>query len=151
MSSSRFPFFAAVYLITLDDEGRVLLARRCNTGWMDAQYSLPAGHMDGGETAHEAMAREAKEETNLDIAPGDLRVIHVMHRRSGDREYFDVFLRAEKWSGTLQNTEPEKCDHLGWFHVDNLPENTLDFISAVLRQKEKGFFSSWGFSQSLEQ
>jgi 8-oxo-dGTP pyrophosphatase MutT (NUDIX family) len=55
MSAPHFQFFAATYLIAMQDEG-VLLARRHNTGWMDGWYTLPAGHVDGGETVHEAMA-----------------------------------------------------------------------------------------------
>lgn len=146
MPKPRFQFNAAAYLI-LKREGKVLLARRFNTGWMDGMYTLPAGHIDGRETAQAAMAREAAEELGIQVSPRDLRVVHVMHRRAADElEYFDFFLEAEKYDGEPRNNEEHKCDHLAWFPVDDLPENTLDYLKEVLRLVSEGeHFSSFGF------
>jgi 8-oxo-dGTP pyrophosphatase MutT (NUDIX family) len=36
--------------------------KRAGTGFGDGAYSLPCGHMDGGETAAQAAQREAAEE-----------------------------------------------------------------------------------------
>ncbi len=142
---SKFNFYAAVYLI-LRKENKVLLIRRYNTGWMDGMYTLPAGHIDGNETSEMAMSREAKEEINLTILPKDLSVVHVMHRKSTDREYFDIFIEAKKYSGELKNNEEEKCDHMEWFDIDSLPENTLDYIDEAFKLIYKGeHFSSFGF------
>ena len=47
---ARFRVVAAVHLILLRG-GRVLLLRRCNAGFEDGKYSLPAGHLDGEEPA----------------------------------------------------------------------------------------------------
>ena len=145
MSAPRFHFFAAVYLIALKN-GKVLLARRYNTGWKDGMYTLPAGHVDGNETVHVAMSREAKEETDLDIVPEDLKVVHIMHRNSGDREYFDFFLETRRWGGEPKNTEPHKCDHLDWFDIHALPDNTLEYVAVVLKKWNQGLlFSNFGF------
>jgi 8-oxo-dGTP diphosphatase len=145
MSKSHFNFFAAVYLI-VRKEGKILLLRRFNTGWMDGMYTLPAGHIDGNETPQEAMSREAKEEINIDVLPEDLSVVHIMHRKSVDREYFDFFLEVKKFTGEVRNNEENKCDHCDWFPVDSLPENTLEYISTALKLAEKNeYFSSFGF------
>lgn len=113
---------------------------------MDGMYTLPAGHIDGNETSEMAMSREAKEEINLTILPKDLSVVHVMHRKSTDREYFDIFIEAKKYSGELKNNEENKCDNMEWFDIDSLPENTLDYISGVFKLISKGeHFSSFGF------
>ena len=144
MTSTKFNFRAAVYLI-MREENKVLLIRRFNTGWMDGMYSLPAGHVDGNETVQTAMAREAKEEINLDILPEDLSVLHIMHRKS-DYEYFDFFLEAKKYTGILKNNEVDKCDEIKWFQIDSLPENTLIYVKEAFKQISEGKnFSSFGF------
>lgn len=45
-------------------EGRILLAR--NAAWTEKTFALITGFMERGETPEEGIARELKEETNLD-------------------------------------------------------------------------------------
>lgn len=44
----RTKFPVTVHMLFLRGE-QVLLIRRYQTGYMDGHYSLPAGHLDGGE------------------------------------------------------------------------------------------------------
>jgi 8-oxo-dGTP pyrophosphatase MutT (NUDIX family) len=39
-------FFAAVFAIIRDDDGRILFQQRQNTGFRDGQYQLPSGHVE---------------------------------------------------------------------------------------------------------
>ena len=75
----RFKITPASYLI-LTRDNQILLSKRFNTGYEDGNYSLIAGHLDGGETFRQAMAREAKEEADLDIDPTETKEVHIMHR-----------------------------------------------------------------------
>jgi 8-oxo-dGTP diphosphatase len=84
---SRFP--VAVHLFFFRDD-RVLLLRRFNTGWEDGKYSVPAGHVDVGESVTEATIREAREEVGITLKPEDIEVIHVMHRKA-EEERIDFF------------------------------------------------------------
>ena len=146
MSNTRYSFNAAVYLI-VKKEDKVLMMRRFNTGWMDGMYTLPAGHIEENETAQQAISREAKEETDLDISLEDLTIVHTMHRKSDwGREYFDMFAEAKSYSGEAKINEPDKCDEIGWFSIDSLPENTLPYVKEVLSQIAKGnHYSNYGF------
>jgi 8-oxo-dGTP pyrophosphatase MutT (NUDIX family) len=131
MSKSRFTLRSAVYLI-LQKDNKILLSRRFNTGWMDGNYSLIAGHLDGNETIFRAMVREAKEEAGITVKKSNLIPAHVLHRKSSDSEYIDFFFVAQKWDGKPTINEPDKCDDLSWFDLDNLPDNLLPYIKSTL-------------------
>ncbi len=118
MPRDWFTMVVAVHLFLLRD-GRVLLLRRYNTGYEDGKYSVVAGHVDGGEEITAAMAREAREEAGIAVAPRDLEVVGVMHRRSAE-ERIDFFLAARRWTGAVTNLEPDKCDELAWFDLETL-------------------------------
>lgn len=109
----RFTVIPAVYLV-LRRTDEVLLLRRANTGYRDGEYSLPAGHHDGGESLLSAMVREAKEEIGIDVHEDDLRLAHVMHRNAADGERVDFYFTCDKWLGDVTNCEEHKCDELRW-------------------------------------
>lgn len=125
-NSERFKAVVAVHLILIRGES-VLLLRRANTGYEDGNYSVPAGHLDGGETVTTAAIREAAEEVGVGLAPGDLSFALVMHRRA-EAERIDFFLAASSWTGEPYNREPEKCDELRWVPPGSLPENTVPYV-----------------------
>jgi len=103
MTKERFKTRVAAYLI-LKKDNQILLHLRNNTGFADGYYSLVAGHLDGNETAIQAIIREAKEEANIILHPNDLKVVHVMHRTK-EIEYIDFFIECTKWSGNIKNIE----------------------------------------------
>lgn len=120
----------------------VLLSRRFNTGYRDGEYSLPAGHIEEAEFATAAAIREAEEEVGVQLKPQQLEAAHIMHRHCGDHERIDFFFSAKKWSGKLTNKEPEKCDELTWFSLNELPINTIPYIRAALEHYRDGQFFS---------
>lgn len=125
--------------------GQVLLLRRSNTGYEDGNYSVVAGHLNGDEEVKAATIREAVEETGIEVASQDLEVVGVMHRRSDD-ERIDFFLVARSWSGRITNREPNKCDRLAWFDLDELPENVIPYVRRALENYRHGrWFDSFGW------
>ena len=144
MKAKRFKLVATAHLFLIR-EGKVLLLRRFNTGYEDGKYSVVAGHLDGDEEIKAAMIREAREEVGIEIAPADLEVVGVMHRKSDD-ERIDFFLTAAAWSGEIANIEPDKCDHLAWFELDALPENVIPYVRRALDNYRRGnWFDSFGW------
>jgi ADP-ribose pyrophosphatase YjhB (NUDIX family) len=124
---------------------QVLLLRRYQTGYEDGNYSVPAGHLDGGETVVAAARREVAEEVGVRIAPADLAVVGVMHRR-GAAERIDFFLAAHRWTGTIANREPHKCDELRWAALDALPPTVIPYVRHALAAYRAGrWFSSFGW------
>ncbi len=134
----------AVHLILIEDS-RILLLRRFNTGYEDGNYSLVAGHIDGGEELKAAMIREAREEAGIELSPSNLSVAGVIHLMT-DKEYVSFFLQATEWAGQVVNAEPDKCDDLSWFALDNLPENTIPYVRRAISNYRVGiFFDSFGW------
>ncbi|MFH1252790.1 MAG: NUDIX domain-containing protein, partial [Candidatus Uhrbacteria bacterium] len=146
LMSEKFRAFVAAYLVLIKD-GQVLLLKRYNTGYQDGNYSLVAGHLDGGETTKQCIIREALEEAGIVLSPDDLEVVHAMHRLSGDREYFDFYLRAEKWTGEITNLEPHKCNELAWYNLNDLPSNILPEVKLALENiNKKIHYSEFGWT-----
>jgi 8-oxo-dGTP pyrophosphatase MutT (NUDIX family) len=147
--SERFRPHAAAYVLLIRD-GKLLMMRRFQTGWQDGNYGLPAGHLEGKETIAGTAAREAKEEIGIDIEEKDLRVVHVMHRISPEREYVDFFLVADKWSGEPTNMEESKCDDIRWVGLDDLPGNTVQSVRAGIENYQKGIlFCEFGWDGKI--
>src|SRR3989338_10240764 len=131
----------AVYIL-LEQDGKILLGRRCNTGYEDGNYQVPAGHVDEGELPTEAMVREIKEEIGVDIIQSDLELLHVSYRPKHDNtdNRVDFFFKAEKWNGEVKNMEPHKCDDLQWFPLNKLPENMTFHVREALECIQKRIF-----------
>jgi len=143
----NFMYVGSSYLV-LKREGTVLLQRRKNTGYMDGHYGLPSGHLEGGETAREGGSREFKEEIGVEIAPMDLVMVHVMHRKGSkdSDERIDFFMTTEHFEGEVRNMEPEKCDDLSWFPLIDLPPNTIPYIRQALEEIRVGSpYSEFGW------
>ncbi|MEO7000453.1 MAG: NUDIX domain-containing protein [Ktedonobacterales bacterium] len=134
--------------VFLVNGGHVLLLRRVNTGYEDGNYSVIAGHLDGGEEVIAAALREAREEAGITLAPEAMRVVGVMHRHSND-ERIDFFIEVSAWQGEISNAEPEKCSELTWYPLDALPANIIPYVRDALDryQHSQGalWFESYGW------
>ena len=134
----------AVHLLLVKDS-RVLLLKRYNTGYEDGNYSVVAGHIEGGEELKAAMIREAREEAGIELCRSNLAIVGVMHLKT-DREYISFFLKASVWSGEITNMEPDKCDDLRWFDIGDLPDNTIPYIKRAIENYGRGtWFDSVGW------
>jgi len=140
----RFKQIASSYLILIEG-GKVLLSRRFKTGYMDGHYSLPAGHVDKGETIEDCLVRETYEEIGIKIKKKNIKFIHVMHRKEADIR-LDFFYKIKSYEGTVANMEPSKCDNLKWFKLDQLPDNVLPYIKQGIENSlKKVLYSDIGF------
>ena len=126
---ARFPTTVHLFFLRANE---ILLSRRFNTGYRDGEYSVPAGHLDGGESVIEAGCREALEEVGVGLQPGDLVFTGVMHRIE-DEERVDFFFAVRAWPTEPYNSEPEKCDDLRWFDIEALPENTVPYVRQAIQ------------------
>ncbi len=130
----RLKLKIAVYIILIKD-GKILLGRRFNTGWQDGNYGLPSGHLEPEESMMEALLRETREETGIQLKLEDVQFVHVMHRKS---IYIDFFFVSKDWMGDPQLMEKDKCDDMQWFSLDDLPENIVPSVKFAIENYTKG-------------
>lgn len=126
----RFKLPVAVHLILIKNN-EILLQRRYHTGYEDGNYGVVSGHIDGNESVIKAMQREAFEESGIHINENDLKIVHVMHKKE-EIEYISYFLTCKNYTGKIQIMEPDKCDELAFYPLDNLPQNIIPYVKTAL-------------------
>ena len=141
----RTKFPVTVHLLFFRED-QILLLRRFDTGYADGQYSVPAGHLDGGETVMAAALREAEEETGLHLDVNHIIFSSVMHRME-EEERVDFFVHVRQWQGEPANTEPDKCDELRWANIHELPDNTIPYVRQAIQNHRAGVvFHEFGWT-----
>ncbi|MFJ5829424.1 NUDIX domain-containing protein [Streptomyces sp. NPDC093089] len=135
MSGERHTVPVDVHLIAVR-EGRqgpeVLLSRRAGDVYAAGLWHAPSGHVER-ETVVTAVVRETREETGLVVDPADVRAaVTVHHRPPGGRERVGFFFEVRRWQGSPRVAEPDKCDAMGWFPLDALPDPMVAYCRAGL-------------------
>ena len=120
------------------ESGRALVVRR-GTEPLKGEWSIPGGVVELGETLRQAAAREAKEETGLEVEPGE--VLEVVDRIIRDAErkvqyhYVLVDFLCRRISGEARSGAD--AVELRWITLPELERFPIsDAAVAVLR---KGF------------
>jgi 8-oxo-dGTP pyrophosphatase MutT (NUDIX family) len=107
--------------VVLDDEGRVLLGRRRDTG----EWCLPGGIIDPAEQPADAAVREIYEETGVAAIPEALTSIGVSPHwtyPNGDRvQYLEYTFRCRAIGGCGQLTDGEMIE-VAWHDQKALPD-----------------------------
>lgn len=119
--SQRAMFKGVINLIIKQDD-KVLLFFR-NDGFFNYDggwWVLPAGHIEQGETARAAAIREAKEELDIDIAPEDIKLVHVASNLASRTESFDFYFEVSRYTGVIRNCESGKCVEMRYFTLDEV-------------------------------
>lgn len=111
----------------------VYLQRRYQTGYLDGYYEPPAGKVDENEFPIDAACREAREESGVLVEPGDLELFHTYINTTGNQPWLGILYRTTIWQGTPRIQEPHKCDHAGFFSLDNLPKITPQVKDGLAR------------------
>ena len=121
MSDASLHPEVVVGALLLNPQGQIFVAR---FGKIPGRYAVPGGHIEYGETAAQALARELEEETGLTPTHFRLFLIHERIRPSlyedGRRHLVYLDFLVEDWEGTLQLDGKELPDGR-WL----LPEDAL--------------------------
>jgi ADP-ribose pyrophosphatase YjhB (NUDIX family) len=102
----------------IERDGRILLGRRAFDPGAGC-WGLPGGFLEEGEAPDEGLKREVREETGLEIEPGEL--FGTWLQPHGERTVLCLLWRAHVLGGVEQAADDVL--ELGWFGADELPEN----------------------------
>jgi ADP-ribose pyrophosphatase YjhB (NUDIX family) len=116
LTQPRFAVTAGA--VVCDERGRVLLLRhvlRKGSGW-----GVPGGFLKSGEQPEEAIRRELREETGLELDSVELAFVRAL---AGVRQV-EVIFRARMKSDALAGVEKGfEIDRAEWFDTDSLPDS----------------------------
>lgn len=118
--TERVKFNASVSFIIKQDS-KILLFYRTDGYFKDEWWVLPAGHIEEGETATEAVIRECKEKLGIEVPVSSVHFAHVVYNLSGENKRMDFYFYVQNYNGTLRNLEPDKCEKMMFFDLNNLP------------------------------
>jgi 8-oxo-dGTP diphosphatase len=111
----------AVGAIVVED-GALLLVRRAQAP-AAGRWSVPGGRVEHGEMLTDALVREVREETGLEVAPGELA---GWVERVGEGHHFvilDFFARVA--SASNPPVPGDDVDRAEWVPLDQLENRTL--------------------------
>ena len=78
------------------------------------RWSFPGGHLEPGESASEALARELREELGIEVTVTGEPELYLDERDDhADRLVISLWTLAH-WRGTPSNTAPDENDELRW-------------------------------------
>ena len=114
--------------ILFDDEGKVLLGRRADSG----KWCLPGGGMEAAETIEETLIREFREETGIKIRTGSLIDIKskpelIISRGAGiGLRYILLVFEALEEGPKAKPKATGEFEELRYFHNQSLPTNMFE-------------------------
>jgi len=125
-------------LVFVINENKILLVKRKNTWFENNKYLVPGGLVDENETVEQSASRELKEETNIAAKESDLEnICHPTTSQTGDRVFENHYVLARNSTGEIKNLEPHRHSDVGWFSIEDLPENTSTIVTDILKLLQK--------------
>lgn len=114
-------------LCLIQDGDKILLQNRIKKDWKG--YTLPGGHVEHGESFVDAVKREMKEETGLDIINPRLAGIKQFPIENG--RYIVFLFKTDHFLGEVVSSEEGQMEWIDYHHLSEI--DTVDDLDDLLR------------------
>ncbi len=121
-----------VRALVLDEEGRICLVRH---SYRDGWY-LPGGGVKTGESLVDAMQRELREETGVELPETPQSVHGVFSSFNEHKSDHVVVFVVKDWS--ISSSVSSEIAEVGFFASDNLPEGTSAATTRRIKEQVTG-------------
>jgi len=129
MSGPGLPIVLVVACALVDEDGRVLVARRPEGKAMAGLWEFPGGKVHDGESPERALIRELKEELGIDTEESCLAPFaFASHRYEAFHLLMPLYV-CRRWRGIARALEGQE---LAWSRVDRLGDFPMPPADAPL-------------------
>jgi len=135
--------------ILVIEEGKILLGKRIGAHG-EGTWACPGGHLENHETILECAARELLEETGLVAEKSHIGSYEEIHFPKERKRYLNFFTFITKFSGILENREPDKNTGWHWIDIENLPDPLFEPIKKIAIQNSLKSYIKRHLSPSTE-
>lgn len=119
--------------LIFDKKGRILLQYRTKfCEFYPDCWFLPCGKAEDNEGPIEAIIREVKEETSLEI-----EVVREVYNKLNEKGIQKIAYECKILKGSAKNMEPHKFKDIRYFPLDNLPSNTGKITLEIIEKYKK--------------
>jgi 8-oxo-dGTP diphosphatase len=122
--------------ILLDEQNRVLLAKRPDDLHQGGLWEFPGGKVEPGEQVVDALIREFEEEVNLTI--GEAKHFMEIHHDYGDKKVFLDIWVSRQFTGEAKGLEGQE---IRWVSLELLSEFTFPQANKAIVDKLSMDFS----------
>ena len=134
-----------VGIVVFNDEGKIFITKREQACANDCgKWEIPGGGVEYGEMRKDAVIREIKEENDIDVEiVEELQTSDHFLSEEGLHWVTTSFI-CRHTGGEPKRMEPEKCEAIGWFTIEEAEKLNLSGISkhdlaAIQRKYPNGY------------
>lgn len=127
---------ATVGAVILNSEDKVLI---CKSNKWNKEYVIPGGHIEAGKTMEEALIREVKEETGLDVYQIEIIAINEsIYSKSFQNKKHFIFVDFICRSDSNEVILNEEAQSYQWIDLNQIEEYNLEKFTAKLLKEIRG-------------